>query len=288
MRGGSSRPHVKRKLASGSSSSRVVRAKTTAYKDDAPILSIFDNDEGLPNCLELKDANAYHLKISPITLPSWKGHLDNQIDLELLDLHDRCYARQAMVDNAFNKRAHEFLQVIEKMRGEADVIKARERSCYEVTLLTLESKVDSLEAEKARLEAVKASLRREIEELKKDRRDVVSKVIPDVAIELVHSDELGRLVGMLVSSAITYGRCRAYEQVAAMKEPIDLSKAKGYRYSYKKEHTQASNDFATAMFLWLDEFVADAAAPIEALLSKKPPTLQKPAPSRTQMHVPSS
>ncbi|GKG47374.1 hypothetical protein Tco_0506859, partial [Tanacetum coccineum] len=95
-----------------------------------------------------------------------------------------------------------------------------------------------MEAEKARLEAVKASLRREVEELKKDRRDVVSKVIPYAAMELVHSDELGRLIGMLVSSAITYERCRAYEQVAAMKEPFDLSKAKGYRTSYKKAHTQ--------------------------------------------------
>ncbi|GJZ33843.1 hypothetical protein Tco_0579279 [Tanacetum coccineum] len=43
-RGGSSRLPVKRKLASGSSSSRVVRAKTSASKDDAPILSISDDD----------------------------------------------------------------------------------------------------------------------------------------------------------------------------------------------------------------------------------------------------
>ncbi|GKC35799.1 hypothetical protein Tco_1048183, partial [Tanacetum coccineum] len=100
--------------------------------------------------------------------------------------------------------------------------------------------------------------------------------------------KLGRLVGTLVSSAITYRRCRAYEQVPAMKEPFDLSKAKGYRSSYKKKHTQASNDFYTATFPWLDEFVADATATIEALLSKKPPTLQKPAPSRTQILVPSS
>ncbi|GKG10453.1 hypothetical protein Tco_0341853, partial [Tanacetum coccineum] len=115
-RGGSSRPPVKRKLASGSSSSRAVRAKTSAFKDDAPILSISDDDEGkflvhlvlsegidllihplsslyvllgLPDYFELKDANACHLKISAITPPAWKGHLDNQIDLELLDLHDR-------------------------------------------------------------------------------------------------------------------------------------------------------------------------------------------------------
>ncbi|GJT42715.1 hypothetical protein Tco_0951430 [Tanacetum coccineum] len=99
--GGSVRPPVKRKLASGSSSSRVVRAKNSASKDDAPFLPISNDDE---------------------------GHLDNQMDLELLDLHDCCYARQAVVDNAVNRRAYEFLQVIERISGEADVIKARERS----------------------------------------------------------------------------------------------------------------------------------------------------------------
>ncbi|GJX41652.1 hypothetical protein Tco_0256642 [Tanacetum coccineum] len=148
-RGGSLRPPVKRRLASGSLSSYVMCAKTSASKDDALFLSISDDDEG------------------------------------------------------------KFL-VIEKMSGEADVIKARERSskecerlrfkCYKVTLSTLESKVNSLEADKA-------------------------------------SDELDRLVGKLVSSAITYGRCRAYKQVAAMKEPFDLSKAKGYHSSYQKDHT---------------------------------------------------
>ncbi|GKD86061.1 hypothetical protein Tco_1357215, partial [Tanacetum coccineum] len=58
--------------------------------------------------------------------------------------------------------------------------------------------------------------------------------------------------------------------------------------SYEKEHTQASNDLATATFSWLNEYVADAFAYVEALLSKKPPTLQKPVPSRTQMPMPSS
>ncbi|GJS17713.1 hypothetical protein Tco_0412185 [Tanacetum coccineum] len=295
-RGGSSRPPVKRKLASGSLSSRVVRAKTSASKDDALFLSISDDDEGLPDCFELTDANACHLKISAITLPAWKGHLDNQIDLELLDLHDRCYARQAVVDNAVNRRAREFLQVIVKMSGEADVIKARERSHEEeceglrvkCEAAMADTKVNSLEADKARLEAVEAYLRRKVEELKQDKRDVVLNVVPYAAMELVHSDELDMLVVKLVSSAITYGRCRAYEQVAAMKEPFELSKAKGYRSSYQKDHTQASNDFSTATFPWLDEFVADATASIETLLSKKPPMLQKPALSRTQMPVPSS
>ncbi|GKC54086.1 hypothetical protein Tco_1076831, partial [Tanacetum coccineum] len=284
-RGGSTRPHVKRKLASGSSSSRVVCAKNSASKDDAPFLPISNDDKGLPDFFELKDASSCHLKIAAITPPAWKGHLDNQMDLELLDLHDR-----------------------------SDVIKARERSCKEECkglqakckaamaefdqntvvlalwekISSLSAKVTSFEADKARLEAVKESLRGEIEELRQDRRDVVLKVMPYTAMELVHSNELGRLVGKLVSSAITYGRCRAYEQVVAMKEPFDLSKVKGYRSLYQKEHTQASNDFATATFLWLDKFVADVVASIKALLSKKPPILQKHAPSRTLMLAPSS
>ncbi|GJZ94515.1 hypothetical protein Tco_0666718 [Tanacetum coccineum] len=105
------------------------------------------------------------------------------------------------------------------------------------------------------------------------QQEAVSKVIPYAAMELVRSDEMGSLVGKLVSSAIVYRRCRAFEQVADMNDPFDLSKVKGYRSSYKKDHTQASNDLATATFPWLNEFVEDPSTPIEALLSKKPPTL---------------
>ncbi|GJR55918.1 hypothetical protein Tco_1406439 [Tanacetum coccineum] len=105
--------------------------------------------------------------------------------------------------------------------------------------------------EKARLEAVELSLQKEVEELKQERGEVVSKVVPYAAIELVHNDHMGSLVGRLVSSAILYGRCKAYEQVTNMKEPFDLSKVKDYRSSYKKDHTQANNDLATATFPWL-------------------------------------
>ncbi|GJS94305.1 hypothetical protein Tco_0801273 [Tanacetum coccineum] len=300
---------VKRKLALGSSTSYATRVKTSFSKDDAPFLPVSDDDDGLPGVLELKDATACHLKISAITPPAWKNHLDNHIDLE----------------------SRELLQVIEKLRGEFDVMRSRERAreeeceglrvkCdiekridefdvmrelknllmvalrekisalsaefiehklnlnrmmldskywagYQQSLSTLELKVTSLEAEKARLEAVEVSFRKEIEELKQDIREVVSKVVPYAAMELVHSDDMGSLVGRLVSSAILYGRCRAYEQAADMKEPFDLSKVKGYRSSYKKDHTHASNDLATATFPWLDEFVADPSTPIEALLS---------------------
>ncbi|GJS22806.1 retrovirus-related pol polyprotein from transposon TNT 1-94 [Tanacetum coccineum] len=208
-RGGSSRPPVKRKLAFGSSSSHVVRAKPSASKDDAPILSISDDDEG-----------------------KFLVHLVLSEGIDLLIHH--LSSLYAVVDNAVNKSAHEFLQVIKKMSGEANAIKARERSFLREKISSLPVDVKE-NKEKARLEVVEASLCREAKELKEDRRDVMSKV-------------------------------------AAMKEPFDLSKAKGYRSSYKKEHTQAINDFATATFPWLDKFVADAASSIEALLSKKPPT----------------
>nr|GEU37858.1 hypothetical protein [Tanacetum cinerariifolium] len=116
-------------LAPGSSTTRATRAKTSSSKDDALFLRVSDDDE---------DATACYLKISAITPPAWKSHLDNHMDVELLDLHNRCYARQAVVDN--------------------DVY-----------------------------------------------RGLVSYY-------------------RLVSSSTLYGRCRAYEQVADMKEPFDLSK----------------------------------------------------------------
>ncbi|GJT59609.1 hypothetical protein Tco_1003142 [Tanacetum coccineum] len=239
------------------------------------------------------------------------------MDVELLDLHDRCYARQAVVDNAVNRSSCELLQVIKKLRGEFDVMKdkkrAREEECRELrakceavmiefeknpTIVAFWEKISTLYTEVIEhkvgldimmLESQKwAGYQPSLSTLKsKDRREVVSKVVPYVAMELVHSDDMGSLVSRLVSSAILYGRCRAYEQVADMKEPFDLSKVKGYRSSYKKDHTQASNDLATATFPWLDEFVADPPAPIEALLSKKPPSLQSPSPSRTQVPLPS-
>ncbi|GJV67240.1 hypothetical protein Tco_1482749 [Tanacetum coccineum] len=69
---------------------------------------------------------------------------------------------------------------------------------------------------------------------KDGEEDVGSKVVPYPAMELIHSDDMGSLVGRLVSSAVVCRRCRAFEQVSEMKEPFDLSKAKGYRSSYKK------------------------------------------------------
>nr|GEX72828.1 hypothetical protein [Tanacetum cinerariifolium] len=212
-RGGSSRPPVKRKLASGSLNSHATHAKTSTSKDD---VLFFD---------------------------------------KLLDLHDRCYARHAIIDNAVNRRSCELLEVIEKLRGECDVIKERKRAWEEESLS---------QANKAQLEAVKVSLQKEVDDVKWDTMKAVSKVVPNAVMKLIYSDDLGSLVGRLVSFAIIYGRCKAFEQVAAIKEPFDLSKVKGYRPSYKKEHDQAGNDVATATFPWLLEFVADPSAMLKS------------------------
>ncbi|GKG60088.1 hypothetical protein Tco_0609752, partial [Tanacetum coccineum] len=73
--------------------------------------------------LKLKDDITCHLNISTS-------------DVELLDLHDHCYARQAVVDNVVNRMSHKILQVIEKLRGECDVMKdmerVREEECKEL------------------------------------------------------------------------------------------------------------------------------------------------------------
>ncbi|GJZ22461.1 hypothetical protein Tco_0559500 [Tanacetum coccineum] len=162
---------------------------------------------GLPNVLEVKDASACHLKISCITPPAWTDHLDNHMDDELLDLHDHCYARQAVGEFYVMKdmeRARE--EGCEELRAKCEaamtefeknpnVVALREKisilstevkehklsldrmmlesqkwSGYQDNLLTLESKVASLVAEKERLEVVEVSLSKKLEELKQDRR----------------------------------------------------------------------------------------------------------------------
>ncbi|GJT54851.1 hypothetical protein Tco_0989905 [Tanacetum coccineum] len=314
-RGGSFRPTVKRKLTHGSSTSRATCAKTYSSKDDSPYLTVSDDDKGLPDVLELKYATACHLKISAITPPVWKNHLDNHIDVienqrgefdvmkdkerareeECKEMRAKCKAAMTEFEKnpnvvALRKKISTLSTKVKEYKVSLDrmMLESQKWAWYQQSLSTLELKVTSLEAEKARLKAVEVSLQKKVEELKQDKREVVSKVVPYVAMDLVHSDDMGSLVGRLVSFAILYGRCRAYKQVADMKEPFDLSKVKGYRSSYKKDHNQASNDLATTTFPWLDEFVADPSAPIEALLSKKLPSLQRLAPSRTQVPLPSS
>nr|GEY53214.1 hypothetical protein [Tanacetum cinerariifolium] len=105
--------------------------------------------------------------------------------------------------------------VIKKLRGEYDVMKDRERA-REEECKELQAKCEAAMTEFKKNPTV------EVEEVKQDKRDVVSKVVPYVVMELVYCDNM------------------------------------------------------------------DPLAPIEDLLSKKPPSLQRPAPLRTQVPLPSS
>ncbi|GKG57915.1 hypothetical protein Tco_0589526, partial [Tanacetum coccineum] len=75
------------------------------------------------------------------------------------------------------------------------MLESQKWASYQASLLTLKSQIASLEAEKAWLEAVEVSLRKEVGDVKRDMMEVVSKVILYAAMELIHSDDLGSLVG---------------------------------------------------------------------------------------------
>nr|GEU60636.1 reverse transcriptase domain-containing protein [Tanacetum cinerariifolium] len=214
-RGGSSKPPVKRKLVQGAFTLISTRVKTVALKDD-PLFLTISND--------YKDnANACHLKVFAVTPPAWKNHLDNQLDVELLELHDqaergmlkdmekvrdqeceelKAKCKAAMVDfdknpaiNVLHEKIASLFREAKKHRANLDrmLLESQKWVGYQVSLSTLNSKVASLEAKKFKLEVVEASLHQELKNAKLDRAEVVSKVVPYVAMELVNSDDMGRL-----------------------------------------------------------------------------------------------
>ncbi|GJX60719.1 hypothetical protein Tco_0292109 [Tanacetum coccineum] len=115
---------------------------------------------------------------------------------------------------------------VERMQGEYSRLVLEEKKWvnYTQTLSALQSKMSELERERERLQKSEAQLMQDIDSWKHDRAAVVSKVIPHVAQKLVHSDEMGVLVAKLIKAAIFQGRCDAFEEVAKLEEPFDLSK----------------------------------------------------------------
>ncbi|GKB59674.1 hypothetical protein Tco_0915860 [Tanacetum coccineum] len=93
--------------------------------------------------------------------------------------------------------------------------------------------LDNLEKDRAY-----AELERKIEMRKADRAAVISKVVPDAAMKLIRSDDLG------------------------------------YRPSSKEEYKKAGDALANASYPFLAEYVANPYASLEQLLSKKPPLLR--------------
>ncbi|GJR32665.1 hypothetical protein Tco_1108897 [Tanacetum coccineum] len=110
-------------------------------------------------------------------------------------------------------------------------------------------------------------------ELRQDRVAVVTKVVPDAAMKLVHSDEMGVLVARLFKASIIHGRCMAFEEVAELKEPFVLEKMPNYRPFLKEVYDRAGDDMVNPSYPFLTELIADLYAFVEQLLSKKPRSL---------------
>nr|GEY59003.1 hypothetical protein [Tanacetum cinerariifolium] len=218
---GSAKPPMKRKLEIFGSPPRTVHQKSLKAKVESSSYLTISDDEGLPDALELETDVDYHLMISSVTPLAWRGHLDNQSEFKLMDLHDCCYARQVVVDNDVNRRGRELLKMVDQMKGDCEVLR--------------------------------------------ERAKVVSNVVPYVAVELVHSDEMAMFVGKLVSSAIFYGR-----------------------HSYKKEYTKVENNMNVVVFSFLSEVTSYLSAAVDALLSKKPKSLHCPTPTKTIAPAPSA
>nr|GEX27289.1 hypothetical protein [Tanacetum cinerariifolium] len=125
-----------------------------------------------PSAKELKDATNYHSVVPHITHPSWKQHLRDISIEQLCDMHDRAYMCQAILNNMLNSRTSELISALHKARASCDAIRERE----------------------------------EIHRLRQDRAVVVSKVVPDAAMKLVHSDEMGVLVARIVRAVVVHGR----------------------------------------------------------------------------------
>ncbi|GJS94025.1 hypothetical protein Tco_0800993 [Tanacetum coccineum] len=199
--------------------------------------------------------------------------------------------RQAVLDNILNGRTRELIFALHKARASYDTMRERdikkdkvyaelEKKCNEALQdldknpLVFDMRVEietlqSLGSEGKRLKASEIQLLQQVDSLRQDRTVVVSRVIPDAAIKLIHSDEIGVLIARLVKSSIIYGRCTTFEEVAELKKPLVLEETPGYRPSSKEEYDRAGNDLADASYPFLAELTADPHAFMEQLLSKK-------------------
>ncbi|GKA28503.1 hypothetical protein Tco_0714748 [Tanacetum coccineum] len=207
--------------------------------------------------------------------------LDNlNKDKAYAELERKC--NKALQDLDKNPLISDMRAEIKTLHGQVDglhseygrlILEEKKWINYEHTLSSLRAKIEGIESERERLKSSEIQLLQEIDSLKQDRAVVVSKVIPDAVMKLVHSDDLGVLIAKLVRSFIIYGRCQAFEEVAAMKEPFVLGKMSGYRPSSKEEYDQAGDALANSSYPFLAEYVISPYASLEQLLSKKPPSL---------------
>ena len=158
---------------------------------------------------------------------------------------------------------------------------------YKEEIAELEIKCGSLEEERTKLGELEIKLREDLDglkrkynALKRDRAAVVSKVIPYIAMELYHSDEVGKMIGDVVNAAIYHGKCTTLEEIAATGKPVELSEVTYYCPTHKAEYDNASNLLATAEYPFLVDATKDPMASVETLLSKKPRRVKPTSVSR--------
>ncbi|GJX00325.1 hypothetical protein Tco_0184238 [Tanacetum coccineum] len=202
---------------------------------------------------------------------------------------DRAYAElerkcnEALQDLDKNPLVSDMRAEIKDLQGQVDglyseynrlTLEDKKWIDYEQTMSSLRAKIEGIESEKERLKSFRIKLLQEINSLKQDRAAVVSKVIPDASMKLICSNGLGSLIAKLVRSSIIYGRCQAFEEVAAIEEPFILEKMSSYRPSLKEEYDQDGDGLTNASYPFLAEYAANLYASLEQLLSKKPPFLR--------------
>ncbi|GJS36633.1 hypothetical protein Tco_0535015 [Tanacetum coccineum] len=250
-----------------------------------------------PSAKELKDVTDCHWVVAHVTLPSWKQYL-REISIEqLCDIHDKAYIRQAVLDNVLNGRTRELISALHKARASCYTIREREikkdkayaeleKKCNEalqnldknplvsdmrIEIESLQSRVKGLHGEYSRLILEEKKWINNEQTL--STLHAKTRVIPDVAMKLIHSDEIGVLTARLVKASIIHGRCASFEEVAELKKPFVLEEMCSYRPSLKEEYDRAGNDFLNASYPFLAELTADPHTFVEQLLSKKPQTL---------------
>nr|GEW56919.1 Gag-Pol precursor [Tanacetum cinerariifolium] len=183
--------------------------------------------------------------ISPCPYNKETSKREKVRDMEYEELRLKCEATNTEFDknhvvSFLRKKIKSLLDEIKEYKASIDrILLAKNR--YQENLANMESKVAAIEDEKNRLEAAEATLRQEVESVKGDREEVVLKMVPYVAMELVHSDEMAMLVGKLISSAIFYGRCVALEEFADMKEPFELANVKESNVSPPSNSNEAQS-----------------------------------------------
>ncbi|GKC22104.1 hypothetical protein Tco_1024254, partial [Tanacetum coccineum] len=161
------------------------RASKVTGEASTPLDLDSDSDiHEFPSIKELKDATYCHWVVAHVTPPSWKQHL-REISIEnLCDIHDKAYMRQAILDNVLKSSTRELISALHKAKTSYDAIRARELN------------KDRAYAERERNEYSRIILEEkkwDIDNLKQDKAAVVSKVISDASMKLIHSDDLGAI-----------------------------------------------------------------------------------------------